>query len=157
MDNPIYIALNNAGIDFNTLPEYDLGGRGGLTDYIDFLVAEEIDHPIMRGIDRYKRPFIIIKVKTTDVNGDVSYAVGTFFQRYTDDVINWAFGTCYTTNRIHNDARVRDYQYENLEKRLTMLFSGEKINTIRTTLDHSVDLTGNWIKGCGDVVVELST
>ena len=54
-------------LDFtnNSYPILDVGNRQGMTDYIDFIHESEVTSPVMRGIDRFKRPFIVMKVVCT--------------------------------------------------------------------------------------------
>jgi hypothetical protein len=68
------------------IPILDLGKRCGSTDYIDFIKTAEVKYPIVKGIDCYKRPFIVMKVISVD---DGSLYMETFFQRYTDDTHLW--------------------------------------------------------------------
>ena len=64
--------------------------RTGYTDYIDYICWDEVIHPVMRGWDKYKRPFIVIKVLI-----DKKYKLmQTFFQRYTDDKYPWVGAGC---------------------------------------------------------------
>ena len=39
---------------------FDLNGRMGITDYIDFLKQDEVPKNIMKGVDCYGRKFITI-------------------------------------------------------------------------------------------------
>jgi hypothetical protein len=118
---PIVNALTQNYI--NNLPILDLGTRKGMTGYIDFIQVEEMDEPVMKGIDIHRRPFIAIKCNVT--NGEKSFnIVGTFFQRYSDYTSEWAFGTCYNMGLIYNDSRVRVRDYDDLNYRLKKLFSG---------------------------------
>jgi hypothetical protein len=68
-------------------PRLDLKGRMGGTDYIDFLRWNEVNHPVMWGIDRYNRLFFVIKGY---VNG--KRVLQTFFQRYTGLQSAWNSG-----------------------------------------------------------------
>jgi hypothetical protein len=63
----------------------DVGKRIGHTDYIDYIDVKELTKPIMKGVDYYKRPFIVLRCI---VDKDVVYGQ-TFFQRYTDDKNLW--------------------------------------------------------------------
>lgn len=65
----------------------------GGTDYIDRVRLDDMKGNIMWGIDVWKRPFISIsghsdKSKPRDF-------VFTIFQRYTDSIFNWQYGTCF--------------------------------------------------------------
>mgnify|MGYP001264195569 CR=1 FL=1 len=65
-------------------PRLDTKNRKGHTDYIDYIFIEEITNPIMKGVDCYNRPFIVLKCMIDDeIYGQ------TFFQRYTDNFNLW--------------------------------------------------------------------
>lgn len=139
---PIYKAFGLQKLE--ELPVLDLKNRRGATDYIDFVKNDEMTSPIMKGIDCFKRPFLAIKVKCTYKTEELepTEVVGTFFQRYTDDESSWAFGTCYMTDIIWHDSRVRQNIYSELQTRLTLLTSGKKINSIHSNCSSG---DGNWI------------
>lgn len=62
---------------------YDLGGRMGLTDYIDFLTQEEVPKNVMKGLDRYGRKFLTIKIGGIDLANNQFFKSGqVFFERY---------------------------------------------------------------------------
>ena len=48
-------------------------------DYIDFITLDEVIYPIMKGLDSYNRPFIVIKMM---IEGTL--IMQTFFRRYID-------------------------------------------------------------------------
>jgi hypothetical protein len=128
---------------YDTLPLLDIGNKIGYTDYIDFIRAEDMNHPIMKGIDIFGRKFIAIKVKTRNTQtNEFKEIVGTFFQRYSN-TNQYAFGTVYDLNIIHHDSRVREYQSENLEKRLKLLLDGQTIKNIDTFTDDTDYILGN--------------
>ena len=81
-------------IYLKNLPELNIGDRIGATGYIDFILKEEITHPVMKGRDRYGRKFIVIKAIV-----DNKICIQTFFQRYNDTVQLWmgsqVLGECY--------------------------------------------------------------
>lgn len=81
--------LSNLITQWNTFPVFDIGQRIGGTSYIDFIKDDEPQHPIMRGIDYYQRPFILIKAEIIDNNQKKWPVFETFFQRYTDDTQLW--------------------------------------------------------------------
>jgi len=80
--------------DFKIL---DLGKRVGTTDYIDFIKYDEVNHPVMKGIDKFGRHFVVIKfkLKFNNIPLKIRYKkpildpensiilMQTFFQRYT--------------------------------------------------------------------------
>ena len=111
-----------------TLPRLNLGDRVGLTDYIDFLTPDDMTHPIMEGIDAYRRPFVAFKLTVCRADRPVEQVVCTFFQRFSDNTDSWAFGTnLWNFGILYNDSRVRDYDYALLEDRLGRLVAGEKV------------------------------
>ena len=62
---------------------YDLKGRMGNTQYIDFLYPDEIPKNKMKGCDIFDRNFIILKVGIYDYNLGILKKTGqVFFQRY---------------------------------------------------------------------------
>lgn len=61
----------------------DLKGRVGSTDYIDFAIPNEIEYPVMKGVDAYRRSFISLIYTGWVV---------TFFQRYTPERKYWTYG-----------------------------------------------------------------
>lgn len=71
-------------IQIPDIPVLDIGKRIGHTEYIDFLQWDEVTSPIMKGVDAYKRHFLVVKMI---VNGNK--IMETYFQRYTDDNTHW--------------------------------------------------------------------
>jgi hypothetical protein len=120
---PIYYAFGPDRL--NSLPILDIGHRVGQTDYIDFITADDMPFPIMIGKDCHNRPFLSIKYKVNNI-----YMVGTFFQRYTDDLESWAYGTLYTRYGIYHDSRVRFDDYKALEQRLRNLLNGIELREL---------------------------
>jgi len=136
------------------IPELDLGNRVGLTSYIDFIKVKDMSAPVMKGIDIYRRQFYAIKITLNDENN--SQLVGTFFQRYTDDYDNWAYGTCYAEGfYIYCDSRIRTNHYEWLEKRLNLLLQGTILNNIDLYTDCD-DNEIDYINGNGSVQISLA-
>jgi hypothetical protein len=68
----------------DSFPILDVGNRQGDTGYIDYLKWEEVTNPIMKGVDRCYRKFIVIKHKVYDDGGSPIYLMFTIFQRYSD-------------------------------------------------------------------------
>lgn len=80
-----------------TLPLLDIGTREGETKYIDFISPNELTAPIMRGIDKYRRPFIVFCVgKTVLLQGmrrpEKAGMPVVIFQRYSDNKSHWSSG-----------------------------------------------------------------
>ena len=66
-------------------PILDIGSKVGYSDYIDFIVPEDLGtNNIMKGIDIYGRNFIVLKTEYEFPDGVVSKSFSTFFKRYTD-------------------------------------------------------------------------
>jgi len=62
---------------------FDLNERMGNTQYLDFLLPEEIPHNKVKGVDMFGRSFIILKVGIFDIKNSVFKKTGqVFFQRY---------------------------------------------------------------------------
>lgn len=92
---------------FNKL---DITGRGGYTGYLDFIKSTELGtNDVMMGVDDNRRKFVVFKAEIELNNGKLISTYTTFFQRYTDDNLNWR--TCghhgkilfYTSYGIHTD------------------------------------------------------
>lgn len=150
---PVYNALGKEIMD--NLPILDLKNRRGRTDYIDFITFDEMPYNIMKGIDCYNRPFIAFKFKVTDRNNldDSSYAVGTFFQRYTNDIYNLAFGTCYQTGLLYDKSRLHESDYIILENRIKLLMDNIEINDI--IYNNNIDDKTFWLQGNGNYIITL--
>lgn len=65
-------------------PLLDIKNRKGATDYIDFITMEEVTSPIMWGVDRFIRHFIVLKLL---IDGKI--ILQTIFQRYNDNEYLW--------------------------------------------------------------------
>ena len=81
--------INQEEIDFtffDRVPDtYDLGGRTGHTDYIDFLTNDEVPKNMMKGTDCYGRKFLTMKIGGIDLDTMNFFKCGqVFFERYTD-------------------------------------------------------------------------
>ena len=73
------------------IPTINIGNRVGSTQYIDFIKKDDMNgYPLVKGIDIYSRPFIVVTVlmkkKVKDDKGKFKYIEQkysqTFFQRY---------------------------------------------------------------------------
>lgn len=67
------------------VPELDVKDREGRTNYIDFIQKDEITSPVMKGKDKYSRPFVIIKAIGKLGSGKETPLSQTFFERYPRD------------------------------------------------------------------------
>jgi len=65
----------------DNIPVLNIGNRQGSTDYIDFITYDEVTSPIMTGVDKFNRRFIVIKAEFEGIDKKF---MQTFFQRYTD-------------------------------------------------------------------------
>jgi hypothetical protein len=65
-------------------PILDIGERQGATGYIDFIQPKEC-LPMMKGRDRYGRPFIVFKSRLTMGNKGPIECFTTFFKRYKEE------------------------------------------------------------------------
>jgi hypothetical protein len=76
---------------FEALPVLDLGtcaASGGGTGYIDFVRADDMSAPIMRGEDEAGRPFVAFRIESARRGGPY---VETLFRRYTAGPV-WTSG-----------------------------------------------------------------
>ena len=71
-------------IQIPDIPVLDIGRRIGHTEYIDFLKWNEVKYPIMKGVDIYRRHFLVVKMIV-----DGNKIMETYLQRYTGDNTNW--------------------------------------------------------------------
>jgi len=67
---------------YEALPNLDLGGRMGDRGYIDFLEPEDLAHPLMKGNDKFGRPFFALKIHSNDPVPAQGVLIG--FQKYTE-------------------------------------------------------------------------
>ena len=70
----------------------------GGTGYIDGILTNDVDYPIMIGKDHFGRSFITFKLKLKENN---QIHIETLFQRYSTCPIKWTWGTssqCYLSN-----------------------------------------------------------
>lgn len=110
-NNNYYNNTYNKSIEINdkNLPIIDIGDRFGPTDYIDFIQWNEVTSPVMIGVDRFSRQFIVIKFI---VNGNTKY-MQTFFQRYSNCNYDWR-GCGHATPTLFNTcgSGVNDEQWK---------------------------------------------
>lgn len=71
------------------VPVLDLKGAAGRTDYIDFIDPKNVAHRLMKGIDKYSRPFLVVKAIGNLETGEEMELFQTFFQRYSDNEFLW--------------------------------------------------------------------
>ena len=102
------------------VPILRLCKRKGMTDYIDFLKWNEVEYPVMKGIDLFGRKFLVIKYS---IDGEKQ--MQTFFQRYTGGY-GW-MGCGHATNYfIDTSGGITDLQ-SNLVKKI---IEGEEVTIL---------------------------
>lgn len=68
----------------------DIGDKIGTTSYIDFIKQTDLgENKIMKGVDCFKRPFIVFKATYIFDDNTVKKTFSTFFQRYGDSDRLW--------------------------------------------------------------------
>jgi hypothetical protein len=80
--------------NLDMIPIVDIRDRAGMTDYIDFLNNDDFTLNfcnnekervnVIRGIDKYNRPFISFLYKTIKDEIEYDYNIVTIFQRYSE-------------------------------------------------------------------------
>ena len=139
-------AFKTAGLSIDTLPQLDLQGRQGHTDYIDFLTTDDMTRPVMKFIDRFNRPGVAIHIvgkpgemvkslwsdKLTD-SGTLN-GILALFQRYTGVSRKWSFGWGGSDVSIENtyNAWHQTHGHQNESKIMACdccPFPGSEINT----------------------------
>lgn len=99
---------------------------------------EEINHPVMCGIDIKNRPFICIRVvgeekikhhKRIKSTNDQFWTVGVFYKRY-ENSDEWAYTSLENGTILYHDTVVRKEDYDILEARLHKLLNKEIIRNI---------------------------
>lgn len=80
---------SSMNIDEFDVPTLDIGNHIGGTGYIDFIQWKKVPYSVMKGRDRYKRAFLVVKC----VHHGTCH-MQTFFQRYTNGS-EWQSGECY--------------------------------------------------------------
>lgn len=88
----IHVAQVIGPIAFSKLPILNLGDNIGWTAYLDFVQAEDMTAPLMKGFDAAQRPFIAMRYEDR-VRGSTEAIV--VFHRYTNGD-TWCNGTCYS-------------------------------------------------------------
>jgi len=112
----------------HNMPILDIGimesRSSGQHRRIDFLRSEDLTHYCMRGVDKYGRPFLTLRVKVEEKD-----TVGTIYQRYDNEDINSiAFSTCLTNYcPIHWDCYIAGCDYDEVVNRINRLLRGETI------------------------------
>ena len=82
----------------------DIGTQVGATRYIDFIKESDVQYSIMKGVDCFRRSFIVIKTEIILPDKSKKDIMLTFFQRYTDEYLLW----CGCSNMMNTDGECRD-------------------------------------------------
>ena len=88
----------------------DVSNDEGYTGYIDFITLDKMVEPIMRGMDKYNRRFIAIKM--TIINKKLFQ---TFFQRYTESEVMWMGAGHYGWHLIATEGGMEACQFKLIE------------------------------------------
>lgn len=128
---PLYVALKTLERD---IPVLDIGHKTYSTDSIDFVSCDDMKFPIMKGIDKFKRLFLAIKVDVEYIGSaknlyhqKVKQVVGVFFQKYADNAQTWCYGTMYPPNIIIDQNFVCNYNHDKIEILLKKIFKGDSV------------------------------
>lgn len=85
---------------FNALPVLDLVEGEGTTGYIDFVTPEQMEAPIMKGVDCHGRPFVSFRYVIRRGEDEEGPMVETLFRRYITGRV-WTSGgdshLCFST------------------------------------------------------------
>ena len=120
-----YKLMNELISESEKHPILDLKNRTGDTGYIDFITIAEVTSSIMRGIDRYKRKFIVLKLI---LGGNI--VLQTIFQRYSNLPYSWR-GCGHGTPELLFGADIGIGIPQ-----LTLLLSVMRGETVKITRDH---------------------
>lgn len=115
------------------LPILNIENKQGITDYIDFIKPEECLHPIMRGQDMYKRPFITV-MGVLLIKNELKPFFQIFFQRYSTGK-TWMGCGNYGENLIDTSKGMNMDQL-NLIKTLIFKRSANIKDTLKETLNY---------------------
>lgn len=109
---------------YQTLPQLSFQAHHmGGTHYLDRFISQDLNSPIMRGIDCYRRPFITLKYKTEDwelirpgqdnlkIKGEDG--IFTIFQRYTGGS-GWVKSSNYRCPILYESAVYIDEKYQKI-------------------------------------------
>jgi len=135
------------------LPILDIGKQCGDTDYIDFLRINDVNKgSAMKGIDCYKRHFIVIKMVAVNLETkEKQFIMETYFQRFTGYDTWHSCG--HATKRLlftNGPGLIRD-QIDFLDKILNnykYLLNKDNMDSLRHnfTANHAIALEDYWEK-----------
>ena len=128
------------GIDkILTLPKYQLDNSefGQLRNYPDFIKYNDVEQPIMIGVDKYRRIFIVFKFQYV-LSDETRYITEVLFQRYTDSKI-WtsASNPCGVYTIMANGTTLN---YDVIEQVLT----NERVKNVHNRYH---DIIGDYVLG----------
>jgi hypothetical protein len=121
-ENLIIIKENINNIINYKCPILDLDNNIGHSDYIDFITDNDLGtNNIMKGIDIYQRPFIVIRAEYGFQDGSSIKTFSTFFKRYNDyDSILWHCCGHGGLNLMLTDGGMNTEQFEFLDELLCL-------------------------------------
>jgi len=93
-------------------PVLDIGKRIGSTDYLDCIKVEEMTAPVMKGIDRFSRRFVAIKMVAKLLDGTDAKFFQVFFHRYTKNLYLWVGCNTYGSNFICTVGGMRNQDFQ---------------------------------------------
>jgi hypothetical protein len=107
-------------INLDKYPILDIGQRCGDTDYIDFIKYDEVTEPVMHGVDKFNRKFVVIKFLVDNKHK----LMQTFFQRYTDGY-GWMGCGHATINLLDTTGNMDRKEYQSIF--LQQIINGETV------------------------------
>ena len=104
----------------------------GGTDYLDGIVYSDLTHPLMIGVDRYRRPYLCVmyhcSVGGVGVCSEGAKTILTVFQRYSDSPFTWCRIGCNKHSLLdeHMDICLSPVAKTTLLRNLFRLVGGER-------------------------------
>ena len=99
------------------VPVLDLQGNMGSTDYIDFLGWDDVEFPVMKGVDRFNRKFFVIKmILINNVNSKKRKIIQVFFKRFTPPEEKGWQGASYGYSLISTSGGMDSHQVDLIDK-----------------------------------------
>ena len=97
----------------------------GFTGYIDNIKNKDITYKIMIGVDSYKRPFIVLRLKYYNKKSIIC-----FFQRYTDNTYTWTHANIPYSSLITEGGyffNKNEFNHELIEENINNLLTNKNI------------------------------
>lgn len=113
-------------MDLSQVKHLYIGDKVGTTEYIDFIRWDEVTESVMKGVDCFGRPFLVVKFL---VNGDTDKPLElmqTFFRRYSEYSSKW-MGCGHATRLLFGVNRITEQQAKFIEK----IINGETLKTTK--------------------------